>query len=119
MSRSTGRVNSCQGAAHDGENVSIFNIGRSTSAPWKKCESKFGAGDVKERLTIKGQGSDTRDFVVQKFLRKVVLFTDTFIRPPIGPIKFGDDRFAFFKAYLINPIFVTVECCKRSVSSIT
>jgi len=118
MSRSTGRVDSSHGAPHDGEYVSIFDIGRSTSAPWKKSESKFGAGDVKECLTTNGHGRDTRDFVVQKFLRKVVLFTNTFIRPTIGPIEFGDDRFVFFNAYLIYPIFVTVECCKRSVGAI-
>jgi leucyl-tRNA synthetase len=79
---------------------------------------KFGAGDVKERLTTNGQGRDTRDFVVQKFLRKVVLFTNTFVRPTIGPIEFGDDRFVVFHAYLIYPIFVTVECGKRSVGAI-
>ena len=118
MSRSAGRVNSSDGAAHDGEYVSIFDIGRSTGAPWKKSESKFGAGDVKERLTTNGYGRDTRDFVIHKFLCKVVLFKDTFIRPTIGPIKFSDDRFVFFNAYLINAIFVTVECCKRSVGAI-
>ena len=59
---------------------------------------------------------DHRDFLCGQFSCEAVLFEYGGIAPAFGTIKLGNDRFVVFDTYLIDAVFIAVQCQESTVA---